>query len=147
MQSIKMTFTPQGDYASKYVLILLLMLFSWKCSKESITQVEQKNAKPGDSFELKAGEAIIITGTPVSFRFDSLLYDYRCPEGGECFWEGNAAILISFRDEKDTLSTFYRHEVTQGDYSVTLQMIVPYPKIGQQVQKDSYVAQFIVCRN
>ena len=147
MQSTRMTFVSKSNYALKYVLVLLLMLFPLGCHKDSFTQAEQKSAKPGDSFELRAGEAIVITDTPVSFRFDSVLFDDRCPEGVECFWEGNAAVLISFTDGDDTLSTYYRSGITKGNYYVDLQVLTPYPKVGQQVQKDSYVARFIVCRN
>jgi hypothetical protein len=131
----------------KYILVFIFILFLWGCRKESVTQVVQKSAPVGESFDLKAGEAIVITGTSMSFRFDSVLYDSRCPEGAVCIWAGIAAIVISFPDEKDTLSTFYRRGVSKGDYSITFRTLSPYPKIGQQIPKNSYVAQFSVSKN
>ena len=131
----------------KFIFGFILILYLWGCQKESPTQANQKSTKLGESFELKAGEAIVITGAPVGFRFDSVLYDGRCPEGVECFWAGYAAIVLSFADEKDTMNTIDRYKVSKGDYIVTLQKLSPYPKVRQQIPKDSYVAQFNVSKN
>jgi len=131
----------------KSVFVILLILILGGCQKESPTQTEQRSAQLGDSFELKPGEAIMITGTPVSFRFDSVLFDGRCPEGVLCFWEGNAAIIISFPTEQDTVMTMDPHKIYKNDYEVTLQKLSPYPKSNQKIPKDAYVAQLSVLKH
>jgi hypothetical protein len=132
----------------KHKLLFILILFLLGCHKESPVQPEQKNAKLSESFEIKAGETINIQNELLSFRFDSILNDSRCPEGAYCFWAGNAALSLTFIDKTDTVNTFLDPRVvTEGKYSISLLSLSPYPKVGQSISKHSYVAQFVVNKN
>jgi hypothetical protein len=136
------------DTKIKYLFFATIILLFWGCRKESATQVETKTAKLDELFELHAGEAVLICAEPLSFRFDSLLSEGRCPSGYYCFWEGNAAIVITCTDTHDTLNTTLSpREVTKGAYTITLRTLSPYPTAGKSISKNDYVAQFIVKKN
>jgi hypothetical protein len=133
----------------KHLPLVLIVIIFMGCHKESTTQTEQKSVVLGESFTLKADESIAIKGEQLSFRFDSVLNDSRSPEGGICVWAGNAAVLLCFPDMNDTVNTFLDpKEITYGNYKVKLQLLSPYPKIGQVIiPQNLYVAQFVVSKN
>jgi hypothetical protein len=136
------------DIQIKYLFFATMILLFWGCRKESVTQVEIKTAKLSESFTLHSGEAVLICAEPLSFRFDSLLSEGRCPIGYYCFWEGNAAIVITCTDTHDTLNTTLSpREAIKGAYTITLQTLSPYPTAGKPISKHDYVAQFIVNKN
>jgi hypothetical protein len=132
----------------KYFLFLFIVLLFVGCNKKSTTPTEQNNPKIGESFTMKAGETIAIQGEQLSFRFDSVLNDSRCPEGGVCVWAGDAAVLLTFPDVRDTMNTYLDpKEITHGNYKVTFQMLTPYPKTDQiTIPQNLYNAQFIVSK-
>ena len=129
----------------KHFLLITLIVFSCGCHKDTTTQIEIKTAHLGESFELHAGEAVTISGEPLSFRFDSLLNESRCPLGVECFWQGNASIVISCAERHDTLDTYFvPSKIVQSAYTLTLRDLTPYPIYQQPIIKENYVAQFVV---
>jgi hypothetical protein len=129
----------------RQIIAAMILLFAVGCQKESATQVEMKTAKLDEMFNLKAGETISMSGESLTFRFDSVLFDSRCPEGAECLWAGNAAVVISLPDKIDTVYLYATH--TEGRYSITLQGLAPYPKINMPISKDLDTAKFIVSKN
>ncbi len=129
----------------KRVIAAILLLSISGCQKESTTQVEMKTANLDEPFGLNAGETVSIIGESMTFRFDSVLYDSRCPEGSECLWAGNAAVVISLPAAADTVYLNAKH--TKGIYSITLLGLTPYPKINVPISKDLDTAKFIVSKN
>jgi len=129
----------------KHRIQSILILFLLGCHKESPVQTEQKVGKLNESFEMKAGETIAIKDELLSFRFDSVLNDSRCPEGVYCFWAGNAAVSLTFSDKTDTVNTYLNPcVVTEDIYSISLLSLSPYPKSGHSISRNSYIAQFVV---
>jgi hypothetical protein len=60
------------------------------CTSTNITHTLPMNG----TFTLGPGESARVGGEYV-VRFDSVAEDSRCPEGVECVWAGNAAVMLT----------------------------------------------------
>ena len=131
----------------KYIMLVLSILLSLGCHLVSATSTEQKNPKLGESFEMKVGESVIINDEQLSFRFDSVPEDSRCPRGRVCVWAGNAVVVLKFTDSTATLNTYSEpREITKGIYKISLLSLSPYPDGTYPISQGSYVAQLVVNR-
>ena len=103
-----------------------------------------------EEFKLPVGKSASIPSAKILFTFKSVLQDSRCPRGVECFWEGEAIILVNvvigdvnygdFRVSTRSISNI----ITAGGYSFQLNNLLPYPVYGQEIDPDSYVGYFII---
>lgn len=151
----------------KRVVLVFSILILWGCHFVSATPASQKNAKLGEIFELKVGESVTIADTGLSFQFDSVPEDSRCPQGPACIWAGNAVVVLKFKDGKASLNSYLEpREIIKDAYRISLLSLSPnpgktstypglpsryprpsspYPKIDAKSEsKESYVAQFVV---
>ena len=132
----------------KYLSFLLFVLLFTGCHRDSETSTEQNNPKLGDTFDLKIGESVSIKNEQLNFQFVNVPEDSRCPEGAECVWAGNAAVIIKIFNVIDTVNIYLNpKEVNYYSYKITLLKLTPYPKIGVPQDTTQYVAQFVVIKN
>ncbi|MEI7997743.1 MAG: hypothetical protein WCH01_22885 [Methylococcaceae bacterium] len=132
----------------KNVILIFSVLILLGCHLVSATPAEQKNPKIGESFEMKVGESVTIGDEHLSFQFDSVPEDSRCPRGRVCIWAGNAVVVLKFPDGKEPLNTCSElHEIIKGAYKIALLSLSPYPDGAYPIPQDSYVAQLVVNRN
>lgn len=111
------------------------------------TRIPTKQGYPqtADSFTMKVGESTSIDEN-LSFKFDSVSEDSRCPQGRTCIWAGNAVVVLKFSDNsKASLNTYSEpHEIIKGAYKITLLSLSSYPGGTSPLSQNSYVAQFMV---
>ena len=111
-----------------YVLIFLTGLFS-ACTK---TKLQDPNTVSLHQCSSKLTEPYIC--------FDSLLTDSRCPTGGICVWQGNAAIRVIFHESGKahsfimTLKGYpsfgnYPSDTTVNGYHISFTNLEPYPDL------------------
>jgi hypothetical protein len=135
------------DYRMKYLSVVFFTLFIAGCHNDSETPTGQLNPKLGDLFEVKIGTSVVIQNEQLNFRFIDVRNDSRCPEGAECVWAGNAAVIIKIIDVVDTLNTdLSPKEITYLSYQIALTKLSPVPKINVPIDTTQYVAQFVVTK-
>jgi hypothetical protein len=49
----------------------------------------------GETFSVKVGESVSVTGAGLSVMFTALVSDSRCPRGMQCIQAGNAVITVA----------------------------------------------------
>jgi hypothetical protein len=49
----------------------------------------------GETFSVKVGESVSVTGAGLSVTFTALVSDSRCPRGVQCIQAGNAVITVA----------------------------------------------------
>ncbi len=54
-----------------------------------------RTAGVGETFSVKVGESVAVTGAGLSVTFTSLVSDSRCPSGVQCIQAGNAVITVT----------------------------------------------------
>ena len=80
--------------------------------------------------------------------FESALNDSRCPEGVECFWEGNAQARFKFVKSNEIPIFFildthpgFTTDTIVGGYKITLKTLSPYPVYGKIILPKDYKAE------
>jgi len=122
-----------------------------------ITSIEKLPGSPvivnlKEEFKLPVKATASIPRAGILFTFKSVLQDSRCPTGVECFWAGEAVILVNivirgvdYGDYK--LSTYpvsASNIVTVGGYSFQFNDLWPYPVYKSPIDPKSYVGYFII---
>ena len=126
----------------EYFLLSIVLLFALGCNDKSVGP-DQVNLKLDEAFELKVGQTATVNGFALTFSY--IANDSRCPKNVECFWPGNAAVVLTFSDEPDTLNTSVQpHEIAHNGYIIRLIELSPYPEYPQVIQKDNYAARLVV---
>ncbi|UUO03421.1 hypothetical protein M4D79_10565 [Mycolicibacterium novocastrense] len=108
-------------------------------------------------FVLAGGQQAEIVGEPLRLRFIEIPEDSRCPTEVECFWTGQARIVVVVDDERSGEQTVEfntnsapgqnRQTVQVGDYALALQALDPYPRTPEDVPPLSdYRATLLVHR-
>ena len=132
----------------KHVILALSVLILLGCNLVSAPAAEQKNPSIGESFEMKIGESVTIRDEHLSFIFDSVPEDSRCPRGRVCIWAGNAVVVLKFPDSMESLNTYSEPRgITKGIYKISLLSLAPYPGGAYPIPQGSYVAKLVVNRN
>jgi hypothetical protein len=77
--------------------------------------------------------------------------DSRCPEGAECFWEGNAEARFKFEKYNETPHFFslnthlqFRRDTTIDHYKFTLINVRPAPSLKHPVSQGDYQANILI---
>jgi len=108
----------------------------------------ESGALLGQNFTLKQGESLQISEGQLVVGVIEVLEDSRCPAGMECFWEGNAKVLVSVGEQEFTLTI---GKLLEGDQnavelgnglSMRLLRLDPYPE-GGEGSKDYLVTLII----
>ena len=137
----------RAEREMKHFSSFLVCLFFMTCNKGPITAPDQQLPKLDEPFEVKVGQSVLIISEQLTFQFESVPDDSRCPEGVMCFWAGNAGVVLRFSDTRDTLNTYLDpHEIGYNAYSIKLLSLSPYPKYPHVIPRDSYVAKLVVSK-
>lgn len=99
----------------------------------------------GQDFQLAAGQAGKVNGTPITVVFRSVGTDSRCPSNVQCVWAGDAAINLSLSatttasQETALHTTLEPKFVDYAGYRVKVFGLSPIPKSGSTIPATSYV--------
>ncbi len=92
----------------------------------------------GDTFTLGYGQTAVIQTEDLQITFDDVLEDSRCPTQVQCFWTGQARVVVTARQgdaapvglefntnpaPNENLQT-----ISFGEYRVELQSLDPFPQ-------------------
>ncbi len=100
--------------------------------------------KFGAPITLKVGESSDIQAGLLTITFDKLVEDSRCPNGVECFWEGQATVQLLV-NESTTVDLIMRAGMedlakdTLDNYIYTLLDVSPYPDMSDELPLPSEV--------
>jgi hypothetical protein len=110
----------------------------------------QSHLPVGKIIDLRVGESAIVEEN-LRVGFIGVPLDNRCPENAFCIWEGDAVAKIwadqPLRDKLIVdLHTHhgFQWQVTYGNYRITLVGVAPYPKIGERIDPEDYIASILV---
>ena len=129
------------------LLACILLLVGCRGSNPTM---ENQYPNLDEQFQLKLGQSATIDNGQLSFSFDSVPSDSRCPEGAMCVWAGDAMVVLKYYTENgmDTLHTYLEPKSTaHGNYQIRLLLLSPYPKVPQRIFPNDYIAKFIVTRD
>lgn len=110
----------------------------------------------GREFKIRYGQELTVKGQDLKVKFASLLDDSRCPEGVECFWEGDARILIgvsqaAVEEAHMELHTSRGGGDTEGRYQhYVVRLVALYPNRPRHVgniNHSDYVATLFVTKD
>jgi hypothetical protein len=100
-------------------------------------------------FMLHNGELINIENR-ITIAFLDVDSDSRCPLGVECFWAGDAAVKVNVADgQKQQQFIMYSYLqpnfFSSDSYTIKLDSLRPYPKIGMQIKPEELNDPNIIC--
>jgi hypothetical protein len=122
------------------LMLLTAMIILWGCKKYAVKAIDENSIALYDCSPETTAPYIC---------FDSLITDSRCPEGGECFWRGNATIKVSFH-ERGNVHTFkmglkgypwmgFPPDTTISGYKIEFIDLTPYPNYFVPAPKASEI--------
>jgi|GEM_PF-3007722 len=130
---------------------------SGKPARQSIIapvhQADLVSAKLNVPFQIKVGQTASIKSDDIEVKFINVTEDYRCPSDVDCFWAGQATVLVDVIKEGRDMGSFNLTSTTSSggleaksfeDYSIRLEKIEPYTKSSQKIELSDYVATLIV---
>jgi len=105
----------------------------------------------GQKITLSPGGSANIESEKVTFTFDKVLNDSRCPDGAMCIWQGQVQVLVTI----DTDGSKEQITLTQGGLSsepasqiygqYRLEFnITPYPKVNETIKDSDYRLELTV---
>lgn len=119
-------------------LYILMLVFACLIACENEATTEPIPDKFGELMTLKTGETVEVNGETLTLTFDKIVEDSRCPNGTDCFWEGQAEvgllinetteILVILRASKEDLA-----KDTLDNLVVTLLDVRPYPDVKDEL--------------
>jgi hypothetical protein len=91
------------------------------------------------------GQTVVIAGTTLQITFSAVESDSRCPIDVECFWAGDAAVVLSFAHLPNagsaTLHTTLAPNSTVFDgFRITLLSLTPDQSEENPIDPSRYVA-------
>ena len=125
-----------------YIYAVLIVSILFGCKKESLTSSEKgvnigiQQFNLNDTIRMNVGQIASLSNKELTFRFDSVISDSRCPKGMECFIGGIASMLLTFPDYIDTLNG---GQIVHGMYTIHYINLLPYPVVNQFIDKNTYV--------
>lgn len=97
----------------------------------------------GDVFTVGMGKTAVLPSENLTITFDSVLEDSRCPTNVDCFWSGQARVMVTVQQgEGDALDLEFntnpapdmnQQSLAVGSYVVALQSLDPYPQEADKV--------------
>jgi hypothetical protein len=123
-------------------LVAIALCIVPACSKANPNEIP---VSANTNFLLPVGKTALLKGQDLSFKFDSVTTDSRCPTGVICVWAGEArckmlvtqngknqeVILTQSGASADNVQAFI------GKYQVSFQLS-PYPKAGSPINPQDY---------
>ncbi|MDP2885377.1 MAG: hypothetical protein Q8P51_10200 [Ignavibacteria bacterium] len=121
------------------------VLFAAYSNEFWVLSTQSDSAKLNEMFGLKFGQRVVLQGTDLTLTFKDVTEDSRCPEGVVCVWQGNARILLGVNQTAMALNTTLEpKQALYSAYVIQFLSLQPYPKLGQQIKKEEYVAALVV---
>ena len=117
-------------------------------SQNNSDQESIGGARIGEEFTLAEGDSIWIEKGMFLITLDGVIEDSRCPMDVECFWEGNAKVLVRVGEDEYilTLGKLLEGDTNSiplgEDLSLRLVEITPYP--GSEQDGQPYLVTLIV---
>lgn len=136
---------------------LVLVALAAGCHGGQHARADTVDAGLDRPFVLAGGQQAEIAGEPLRLRIAEVPEDSRCPTEVECFWTGQARVVVVVDDGRSGEQTLEfntnpapgqnRQTVQTGDYALTLQALDPYPRTPEDVPPLSdYRATLLVRR-
>ena len=81
----------------KFLLMTFLMAANFACGNFKETDVPPPliEIALGQEFTLKQGQTALISGENLQIAFGGVKSDSRCPADVQCFWEGDAEVVLN----------------------------------------------------
>ncbi|MEW5871438.1 MAG: hypothetical protein AB1894_19350 [Chloroflexota bacterium] len=115
------------------------------------TTLANQQARLGQLFELRGGEAINFPDEKLWIRFEEVLEDSRCPKNVACFWSGQVRLALQARlgDQEPVwleLGTISPQDSVQFEaYTILLKIVNPYPASPEQnITFEEYIISLVV---
>lgn len=114
----------------------------------SLTQLNQP-------FQLKIQQIAEIESENLQIQFLEVSDDSRCPVDVQCFWAGQATIVIGILKDGNNLGNVNlvlgaaspdQATAHFDNYTISLLELTPYPQQNQQVERLDYTATLLVSR-
>ena len=113
----------------------------------SIFSPDDQTPRLEEDFNLRIGQTATFNDD-FSFTFEAVPSDSRCPTIVVCFWSGDAAVVLAFPDNSDTLHTHLEpQEIRRDGYDIQLISLSPYPVYPEPIPQDDYVVKLRVTRS
>lgn len=134
-----------------FILFITLTAFVISCSKSGV------ELKEGTlNLALKKCAEGKINGDKLSFCFDSLVSDSRCPANAMCVWQGTAVAKFSLTKNNETssfelatinMSPNYHKDTTIMGYKIDFINLSPYPgTVPTPIPADQIKAELKITR-
>ncbi|MEH1961926.1 MAG: hypothetical protein V7L05_19000 [Nostoc sp.] len=146
-------------------LTSLGLLSNIKPSRIEVQSIAQGNhqqlmARVGTTFNkqfyLKYGQIADLRTEGIEIKFSKVIEDSRCPTKVTCIWAGRVTIGLDIIKNGRKFSTLMLTLLPGNDasatqsfdkYTVTLREVLPYPKSGQRILSEDYIAKIVVSKN
>ena len=126
------------------ILMAMMSVAMIGCDKGNSDSIDDESfgnvdLKIGETIEIKSGETVCNSQYNLLLRVENV-NDSRCPEGVECFWEGNASVEFrlttkngeySFTLDTHQGSAFKNDTIIEG-LKYQLRNVLPYPVHGEE---------------
>jgi len=134
--------------------VMTPLLFLAACASGGSNAPTPPTPALNEEFTLAPGQTAAVNGTNLRLTFDRVSEDSRCPTDVNCFWEGDAVVVLRVRVEGEETT---REVHTQGgasrsrnaragDYVVTLVRLEPAPRSTGAIEPSAYRATLRVGR-
>lgn len=105
----------------------------------------------GERFPMRAGESVVIRGTPATITFDGILADSRCAIDVVCIQAGEARGAFRLATGRGPATAFELDSARNasavvGDYRVTLVSVSPAPRSTVRIAPGDYIVDLSVGR-
>jgi hypothetical protein len=102
-------------------------------------------------FDLHGGATALLPAEGLRVVFEKVKGDSRCAKGVQCFWAGDAEVVLRVKKGSDAPAELSVHAngqfATSASYQgflITLQALGPQPRVGQPIKLADYVATLVV---
>lgn len=119
-----------------------LLLTLTGCGAEHQADAGPPEFDVNEVFPLGGGQEATIKGENLVLRFSDVLEDSRCPKAVECFWTGQARIVVRVEDHGDPTTVEFNtnpapgqnvQKAAVGAHTVALWSLDPYRQTPDQV--------------
>ena len=108
------------------------------------------------AFTLAGGQEGLIPSEKLRLRFAEVLEDSRCPTQVDCFWTGQARVVVSVQPDGGGATDVEFNtnpapgqtvkDAQVGSYSIELQSLDPYPQTPDAIAFNDYRVTLVVSR-
>jgi len=116
----------------KTLACITLMFCLLSCKNEELNRNLALTYELGDPIYLQSGDSAYIHNENITIKFNRLVSDSRCPQGGVCVWAGEAIGEIKFvKDKSQTILNISTNEgyKAYNGYLIDLVDVSPYPDL------------------